>query len=547
MAVDELEYDVAIVGGGPAGLATAIRLKQLAAAAGREVSVCLLEKGAEIGAHTLSGAVIETGALEELIPDWAARSGGIGVSVIRDEFRWLTGSRSSLRVPSPLVPASMHNHGNRIVSLARLCRWLGGEAEALGVDVFAGFPAGDLLFGDDGSVTGIVTGATGLRRDGSQGEDYEPGMPLRARYTVLAEGARGHLARRLIREFELDDGCDPQHYGLGLKELWEVDTAHHEPGLVVHGAGWPLGRSATGGFFLYHGQDAVVSLGLVVDLNYRNPWLDPFREFQRLKHHPLFSRALAGARRIAYGARTIAKGGQHSLPQLAAPGALLVGCAAGTLNVAKMKGTHTALKSGMLAAEALHTALIAGRANDTVREYADSMAAGVLANELRASRNFGPAMHRFGMLAGGLFNLVEQSLLRGRSPVALRDRIADHSSLARAARAEQIAYPDPDGILSFDRMSSVYLSGTNHRDDQPSHLLLADRTIATDTNLREYAGPEQRYCPAGVYEFAGVGDAAELRINAQNCVHCKACDVKDPRQNITWVPPESGGPLYGDM
>lgn len=549
MTREIMEYDVLIVGAGPAGLSTAIHLKNLAQRANRDLSVCLLEKGSEVGAHILSGAVLDPRALNELIPDWREREAPLRTPVEQDRIYFLRNERAAIRVPGLLAPASMRNHGNYIVSLGNVCRWLATQAEALEVEIYPGFAATEVLFNDDGSVKGVATGDMGLSAQGERKDSYEPGMAIHARHTVFAEGSRGHLGRRLIEKFGLDQGRDPQHYGLGLKELWEVPAEKSRPGLVVHGSGWPLSRHASGGFFLYHLEDNQVAAGLIVDLNYSNPYLSPYDEFQRFKHHPVIAETLTGARRLAYGARAITKGGLFSLPKMSMPGALLIGCDAGTLNFAKIKGTHTAMKSGMVAAEVLLEACARDEgAGQDLEEYNERFAASWAYDELRQSRNFGAALHQFGMYLGAAFNLLDQSVFRGRLPLSLHDRQPDHEALKPAADCEAIQYPKPDGALSFDKLSSVFVSNANHEEDQPCHLTLKDEAVPIAVNLKTYAAPEQRYCPAGVYEIVDEDGGPQLRINAQNCVHCKTCDIKDPTQNIVWVPPEGGGgPNYPNM
>ena len=549
MERESIEFDVLIVGGGPAGLATAIRLRQLAAEQDHELTVCVLEKGSEIGAHILSGAVLETRALDELIPDWKAQGAPLQTPVARDEVYFLTNPDSSFKTPGFLVPPSMHNKGNYIASLGNLCRWLGQQAEALAVEIYPGFAAQEIIYDASGAVAGVITGDMGVSATGEQKDGFEPGMEIRARYTVFAEGCRGHLGRQVQEKYGLATGLNPQHYGIGIKELWELTPEQHQPGLVIHGGGWPLSPHASGGFFLYHLEQQQAAVGLIVDLNYANPHLNPFEEFQRLKHHPLLARQLQGGKRIAYGARAISKGGFNSLPKMTMPGALLVGCDAGTLNFAKIKGTHTAMKSGMIAAETLFAELKSGTAGGRELEaYTRNFKDSWVYDELYRSRNFGAALHKFGIFGGGAFNFVDQVLFRGKLPITLKDPVPDHLSLKPARECAKIDYPKPDGVLSFDRLSSVFISNTNHEEDQPCHLTLADGKIPIDVNLALYDAPEQRYCPAGVYEIIAQDGQPQLQINAQNCVHCKTCDIKDPRQNIHWIPPEGGGgPNYPNM
>ncbi|MBA0225762.1 electron transfer flavoprotein-ubiquinone oxidoreductase [Stenotrophomonas maltophilia] len=545
-----MEFDVVIVGAGPAGLATAIRLRQRAIEAGRELSVCVLEKGSEPGAHVLSGAVMDPRALTELFPDWAERGAPLKQKVTRDEFLFLseTGARST---PNALLPECFHNEGNYIISLGEVTRWLAQQAEALEVAIFPGFAAAEVLYGDDGEVIGVATGDMGIEKDGSIGPAFERGMALHAKYTIFAEGARGHLGRQLIARYKLDEGKDPQAYGIGIKELWQIDPARHEPGLVVHAAGWPLDSDTYGGAFLYHADGGKVAIGYVVGLDYRNPWLSPFEEFQRFKTHPSIRKHLEGGTRIGYGARAITAGGLLSLPKTVFPGGALVGCEAGYLNASRIKGSHAAIKTGMLCADAAFDALAADRQHDELSAYPKAFEASWLFTELQQAKNF-KQWFKKGQTVATLMTGVEQWLLPKlgvrNPPWTLHRTQPDHACLEPASQHTRIAYPKPDGVLTFDRLSSVFLSSTNHDENQPSHLTLKDPSIPVKVNLAEYAGPEARYCPAGVYEFVGDADNARLQINAQNCVHCKTCDIKDPTQNIVWVTPQGGGgPNYSGM
>ena len=550
MERESMEFDVLIVGGGPAGLSAACRVMQLAQEAGEELTVCVVEKGSEIGAHIMAGTVFEPTALNELFPNWKELGAPLNTPVTRDDIFLLRSEASALKVPNAFVPRNMHNHGNYIISLGNLCRWLGEQAEGLGVEVYPGFAAAEMII-EDGQVKGIITGDMGVARDGSQKDSYMPGMELRAKYTLFTEGCRGHLGKQLISQYKLDEGKDPQHYGIGIKELWDIDPAKHEPGLVVHTTGWPLNESgSTGGSFLYHLEGGQVYVGLITDLSYSNPHLSPFEEFQRLKHHPEIKKYLEGGKRVAYGARAIAKGGFNALPKMSFPGGLLLGCDAGTLNSSKIKGSHTAMKSGLLGAEAVFAALKEGKTGEEITSFADRFKDSWLYKELYDERNFGPAMHKFGNIIGGGIAFLEQNILRRSLPFTLHDTTPDHATLKPASECKKISYPKPDNKLTFDRLTSVFISNTNHEEDQPVHLRLTNPDIPLTENLPKYDEPAQRYCPAGVYEVVAADDGSgnRFQINAQNCVHCKTCDIKDPAQNITWVTPEGGGgPNYPNM
>ena len=551
MEREYMEFDVVIVGAGPAGLSAACRLKQKAADAGQEISVCVVEKGSEVGAHILSGAVFEPRALNELFPNWKELEAPLNTPVKRDDIYLLKNAEAASKLPNAFVPKTMHNEGNYIISLGNLCRWMAQQAENLGVEIYPGFSAQEALVDEDGTVKGILTGDLGVDREGNPKEGmYTPGMELRAKYTLFAEGCRGHIGKQLISRFQLNANVDPQHYGIGIKELWDIDPAKHEQGLVVHTAGWPLDDENTGGSFLYHLENNQVVVGLIVDLSYSNPHLSPFDEFQRYKHHPVIKQYLEGGKRVSYGARAIAKGGLNSLPKMVFKGGALIGCDAGTLNFAKIKGSHTAMKSGMLAAETVADALLAGNeGGDELTAYEESFKNSWLYDELYKSRNFGAAIHKWGAVKGGAFNFIDQNIFGGKIPFTLHDTKPDHACLKLADEAKKIDYPKPDGKLSFDKLSSVFLSNTNHEEEQPVHLKLTDPSIPIEKNLPMYDEPAQRYCPAGVYEVVANDDGSKrFQINAQNCVHCKTCDIKDPAQNITWVAPEgAGGPNYPNM
>jgi len=543
---DSMEFDVVIVGAGPSGLSAAIRLKQLCAENGADLSVCVLEKGSEVGAHILSGAVLEPRAINELFPDWQERGAPLNTPVSDEKFLFLT-QGGSVRLPNFMLPSQLNNHGNYIISLGNLCRWLADQAEEMGVEIFPGFAAAEVVYDEQGNVKGVATGDMGVAQDGSQKPEYQPGMELHAKYTLFAEGCRGSLTKTLFERFQLQEGVDPQTFGIGIKELWEVEPDKHQQGLVVHSAGWPMDSQTYGGSFLYHLEDNMVSVGFVIGLDYQNPHLSPFEEFQRFKTHPSIRPVFEGGRRIAYGARAINEGGFQSVPKLVFPGGVLLGCAAGFVNVPKIKGSHTAMKSGMMAAESVFEAIQAGRSGDALDSYTQRFSESWIYEELRQARNFRPAF-RWGLLLGTLYGGLDLKIFRGRLPWTFRHH-PDHQRLKKAADCPKIEYPKPDGQLTFDRLSSVFLSNTNHEEDQPVHLTLKDESVPIAVNLAEYDAPEQRYCPAGVYEIVGVEEGEpRLQINAQNCVHCKTCDIKDPRQNINWVVPEGGGgPNYPNM
>lgn len=541
-----MDYDVVVVGAGPSGLSAACRLKQL----NPEISVCVVEKGSEVGAHILSGAVLEPSALNELFPDWKTMGAPVTTPVTEDHIFVFTGAEKQLKVPSIFAPKTMHNKGNYVISLGNLCRWLAQQAENLGVEVFPGFAASEILYGPCGEVTGIATGDMGISHTGEQKDSYMQGMELRAKYTLFSEGCRGHLGKQLIRKYQLDKDKDPQHYGIGIKELWKVPDELHKPGLVVHTAGWPLDESKTlGGGFLYHLEDNQVAVGLITNLSYSNPHLSPYDEFQRYKHHPQIKKHLEGGERLTYGARAIVKGGLQSQPKMSFPGGILIGDDAGTLNFAKIKGSHTAMKSGMIAAETVSAALEKGENNTDLQDYALAYKNSWAYKELYKQRNFGPAQHKFGSILGSAYAFIDLNLFNGLLPWTMRDKVADHETLKPADQCPVIEYPKYDGKLSFDKASSVFMSNTNHEEDQPCHLVLTDPDLPISKNLALYDEPAQRYCPAGVYEVVSSEQGEKkFQINAQNCVHCKTCDIKEPSQNINWITPEgAGGPNYPNM
>ena len=543
---EKMDMDIVIVGAGPAGLSAAIQLKKLSIKQDCEISVCVVEKGSEVGAHILSGAVLESRALDELIPDWENREAPLNTPVTSEKILFLSETKEQ-KIPSIFLPPAMHNKGNYIISLGNFCRWLANQAEELGVEIYPGFAASEVLYNNDGAVIGIATGDMGVQADGSEGPNFERGMELHAKYTFFSEGCRGHLGKQLKNKFNLEDNVQIQTYGIGIKELWEINPAKHHPGFVLHTAGWPLDNDTYGGSFSYHLENNQLAIGFVVGLDYQNPYLSPYEEFQKFKTHPSIKPMLEGGKRVAYGARALNEGGHQCLPKLHFPGGLLIGCDAGTLNMPKIKGTHTAMKSGMLAAETAFNAIQNNRSNDDLSDFNSKFRGSWAGKELYAARNVRPSF-KWGLIAGTIYTGFDQIFMRGKAPWTLKHHDPDHLQLKKAADCTPIDYPKPDGKITFDKLTNVSFSATNHEENQPCHLQLKDKSIPTSVNLAQYDGPEARFCPAGVYEYVEDQEGPRLQINAQNCVHCKTCDIKDPSQNIEWVTPEGGGgPNYPNM